>query len=86
MSPAVADVSGGRVAPRQSFYSRCGGLNVDVAWTCSNQGDLADLLKCTRRRVSEDRLASREDLIEAWRAGAKLHELIERYEVSESRL
>jgi hypothetical protein len=87
---------------------------VDLIGTYSNHRNRADLLKRTRRWLSEGRQGSLQDpkisvpakpkaivprrvvdrlgeetvreLIEARRAGAKLGELVERYEVSESSL
>ena len=87
---------------------------VDLIGTYSNQLNRADLLKRTRRWLSEARRAPIQDpkvsvqstpkavvprrvvdrlgedtvreLVEARRAGAKLRELVERYEVSESSL
>jgi hypothetical protein len=87
---------------------------VDLIGTYSNQLNRADLLKRTRRWVSEGRQAPIQDpkvsvrarpkaveprrvvdrlgdeavreLVEARRAGAKLRDLVERYEISESSL
>jgi hypothetical protein len=87
---------------------------VDLIGTYSNHRNRADLLKRTRRWLSEGRQTAFQDpkvsvrstpkavvprrvadrlgdevvreLVEARRAGAKLRELVERYEVSESSL
>ena len=60
--------------------------DVDVIGTYSNHRNRVELLKRARRvadRLGEDTVR---ELVEARREGAKLRELVERYEVSESSL